>query len=63
MAQFKSAVARRIAAELGDTGIWQRNYYEHAIHDRADWERISKYIEANPLQWDEDENNPAVSAL
>jgi REP element-mobilizing transposase RayT len=60
MAQFKSAVSRHIAAEFGETGIWQRNYYEHAIRNRADWERISKYIEANPSRWAEDENNPAM---
>ncbi|HLE53549.1 MAG TPA: transposase [Anaerolineales bacterium] len=60
MAQFKSSVSRRIAAELGETSIWQRNYYEQSIRNRSDWERIEKYIKANPSQWDEDENNPAV---
>ncbi len=38
--------------------LWQRNYYEHVIRDEADLKRICDYIESNPANWDEDEENP-----
>ena len=41
-----------------DKRLWQRNYYEHVIRNDEDLFRIRKYIEDNPLQWDNDENNP-----
>lgn len=38
--------------------LWQRNYYEHIIRDDADWDRIQRYIEANPAMWADDQENP-----
>ena len=38
--------------------LWQRNYYEHIIRDQADHERIAGYILDNPVNWDQDEENP-----
>ncbi len=38
--------------------LWQRNYYEHIIRDEADLNRIRDYIQSNPANWDEDEENP-----
>jgi REP element-mobilizing transposase RayT len=55
---YKSAVSYRIHKERNATGIWQRNYYEHIIRDEKDLQRITDYIEANPLRWDEDDENP-----
>jgi len=55
---FKAAVTRRIGREHNAKGIWQRNYYEHIIHDHEDWDRIHRYIESNPSMWAEDEENP-----
>ena len=40
--------------------LWQRNYYEHVIRNEDDLNRIQKYIQANPLNWDEDEENIKV---
>jgi len=54
---FKAAVTRRIGREHNPTGIWQKNYYEHIIRDHEDWDRIHRYIEANPSMWAEDEEN------
>jgi REP element-mobilizing transposase RayT len=56
---FKSTVTRRAERELNSGNIWQRNYYEHILRDQADWERISTYIADNPLNWGDDEENPA----
>jgi putative transposase len=38
--------------------LWQRNYYEHIIHDENELNRIRKYIIENPFKWDQDEENP-----
>ncbi len=37
--------------------LWQRNYYEHIIRSEEDYERIFNYIESNPSNWGEDEEN------
>ena len=39
------------------TKFWQRNYYEHIIRDEKDLKNKTDYIEANPLLWDEDDEN------
>lgn len=56
---YKSAVTRRIGREHNATGIWQRNYYEHVIRNQTEWDRIHRYIEANPSTWTEDKENPS----
>lgn len=40
------------------TRFWQRNYYEHIIRNEKASQDITNYIEANPLLWDEDDENP-----
>jgi putative transposase len=55
---FKSAVSKRIGREHNTTGIWQRNYFEHIIRDEKDLQRITDYIHANPLRWNDDDENP-----
>ncbi len=34
--------------------VWQRNYYEHIIRGADDLQRITVYIETNPLRWAQD---------
>src|SRR5262245_34268415 len=55
---YKAAVTRRIGREHNATGIWQRNYYQQIIRNERDLQNKTDYIEANPMLWDEDENNP-----
>ena len=43
--------------------LWQRNYYEHVIRDEKDLNRIRDYIQSNPMNWDEDEENPNFKKL
>ena len=40
------------------TKFWQRNYYEHIIRNEQDLQNKTDYIEANPLLWNEDDENP-----
>jgi putative transposase len=35
--------------------LWQRNYYEHIIHDENEYRNIAGYILNNPLNWLKDE--------
>jgi putative transposase len=57
---YKSAVTYKINEIRSTRGapIWQRNYYEHIIRNESDYERIYKYIQSNPFQWERDEENP-----
>ncbi len=57
---FKSFSAKRINILRGTQGIplWQRNYYEHVIRDERDLKNKTNYIEANPMLWNEDDENP-----
>jgi putative transposase len=61
VAYFKYQSTKEMNA-LGNTGtvtkFWQRNYYEHVIRDEKDLQNKTDYIEANPLLWDEDDENP-----
>jgi REP element-mobilizing transposase RayT len=59
VAGYKSAVTKRIRDELHDTGIWQRNYYDHIIRNERELDAIRRYIERNPANWEEDEENLA----
>jgi len=60
IAQFKSRVTKRLwkIPSLNGTPIWQRNYYEHIIRNEQDLQNKKDYIEANPMLWDEDDENP-----
>jgi hypothetical protein len=60
IAQFKSRATKRIwkIPEFKGTPIWQRNYYEHIIRNDRDLQNKTEYINANPLLWDQDDENP-----
>ncbi|NWF89195.1 MAG: transposase [Ignavibacteriaceae bacterium] len=52
---FKSAV-KKYCNQIGLNKFnWQRNYYEHIIHNESDLYNIRKYTELNPLKWELDE--------
>ena len=38
--------------------VWQRNFYEHIIRNEREWARIRTYIETNPANWSDDDENP-----
>ncbi|MHC1782416.1 MAG: hypothetical protein AB9891_06595 [Anaerolineaceae bacterium] len=54
----KSVVSFRFQQTLESPGqpLWQRNYYEHIVHDEDDLGRIRLYIQENLLSWSEDED-------
>jgi REP element-mobilizing transposase RayT len=40
------------------TKFWQRNYYEHIIRNETDLQNKTDYINADPLLWEQDNENP-----
>jgi REP element-mobilizing transposase RayT len=56
---FKSATTKRINEHRSTLGaVWQRNYYEHIIRNEESLQCIRRYIQANPLRWHLDRENP-----
>ncbi len=57
--QFKSRVTKRLwkMPELTGIPIWQRNYYERIIRNEQEMDAIWRYIEANPVNLGDDEEN------
>ncbi|MBQ2900203.1 MAG: transposase, partial [Oscillospiraceae bacterium] len=52
---YKSLVVNEWRKNCNERGeiygsIWQRNYYEHIIRDRKDYDEIKKYIYDNPTK-------------
>ena len=37
-----------------DEHIWQRSFYDHVVRNREDFLDIWKYIEENPIKWEQD---------
>jgi len=37
--------------------LWQRNYFEHIIHDKEEMRKYRKYINENPVNWHKDKEN------
>jgi REP element-mobilizing transposase RayT len=57
---FKTVSTKQINMIRNTEGqpLWQRNYYEHIIRDETDLQNKTDYIEANPLLWEKDNQNP-----
>ena len=49
MQQFKGSIAKQIGFSL-----WQKLFYDHIIRSEKEYQEIWKYIEMNPLKWEED---------
>jgi len=60
VAYFKYQSTKQINTILDSAGtpIWQRSYYEHIIRNEDEHERIHLYIESNPVNWMDDDENP-----
>ena len=59
---FKTVSTKQINILRNTEGqvIWQRNYYEHIIRSEKDLQNKTDYINANPLLWEQDEENPST---
>ena len=56
--QYKASVTWQIRRRFGGNArLWQRNYHEHIIRNEEDWSRLHLYVEANAMNWADDEEN------
>jgi REP element-mobilizing transposase RayT len=57
---FKTVSTKHINLLRSTEGqiVWQRNYYEHIIRNEKDLQNKTDYINANPLLWEQDAENP-----
>lgn len=60
---IKSACTKRINELRGTPGLpaWQRNYHERVIRDDEELDILRNYILLNPVQWENDEENPDLA--
>jgi REP element-mobilizing transposase RayT len=54
VAAYKAAVTRMIHKTGPHRKVWQASFHDHVIRNRADYERIWLYIDANPQNWEKD---------
>jgi len=50
--QYKGAVTK----EAGFP-VWQKSFYDHIIRSEQEYAEVWRYIDENPLKWQEDEYN------
>ena len=55
---YKSAVTRWGRRNGFPKFAWQPRFYDHIIRNHESFHEIQFYIRNNPLQWDEDTENP-----
>lgn len=60
IAGFKSATTKRInlMRNAAGTPVWQRNYYEHIVRSEESLQHLQRYIQNNPLSWQQDQLHP-----
>ncbi len=51
---FKIGVTKWVRQNTDIYQVWQRNYHEHIIRNENAYIKISKYIQNNPNNWNED---------
>jgi REP-associated tyrosine transposase len=66
--RFKTITTNRYIHGVKESGwprfsgrFWQRNYYEHIIRNEEELARVREYVANNPLQWENDRENPSRS--
>ncbi len=50
---FKIGVTKN-AKQINPDFRWQLRYYDNIIRNKISFQRISNYIEQNPLKWEKD---------
>jgi putative transposase len=55
---FKSTVTLLTRRDLAEAKVWQPRFHDRIIRNERELHSIRKYIQDNPMQWEEDRNNP-----
>ena len=53
-------IIKRKTNKANGFNMWQTSYHDHIIRDEEEYLRIWKYIDENPIRWNEDEFNTEV---
>ncbi len=56
---FKAAITRKLNPII-ENFKWQRSYYEHIIRNDIELDNIRRYINENPIKWNEDIENLGI---
>lgn len=54
---------KAIISKKAKCSIWQRNYYEYIIRNTEELNKIRKYIQDNPQNWEHDKENTNSALL
>lgn len=54
---FKTTSSKLIHLSGNKEFKWHRSFYDHIIRSKKAYQNISKYIETNPLRWENDSKN------
>ena len=52
--EFRYSILDRNASNAFPTEIWQPHFYDHIVRNEQDYVEIMKYIDTNPLRWEQD---------
>ena len=52
---YKAGVSRKIHEISPDIKVWQKSFYDTIIRNEEAYQSMWKYIDENPLKWEEDE--------
>ena len=57
---FKTTATTHVNQLRGTLGlpVWQKSFYDRIARNERELERIQKYIQNNPIKWEEDRDNP-----
>ena len=53
-------IIKRKTNKIYGFNMWQTSYHDHIIRSEEEYLRIWKYIDENPIRWNEDEYNLKV---
>jgi len=56
--EFKRQASLRLRKWMNGEKIWQRSFFDRIIRNDQEYQRINDYIEANPVNWEEDQELP-----
>ena len=56
--EFKRQASLRLRKWMSGGKIWQRSFFDRIIRNDQEYQRIYDYIEANPVNWEEDQESP-----
>ena len=56
--EFKRLASLRLRKRMKGEKIWQRSFFDRIVRNDQEYQRIDDYIEANPVNWEEDQESP-----